>query len=189
MYTCRALSEFGEAATSASLKCQATDALLLDTQHEQSWIQIQEIESRCPPEPIVPELELVAPRFTIPLPSGLPEFQEGDAIHLEGQFEPTNDNQLVVEWLFNGQPLANGHRFRHLRDFGYVSLDILYSFAQDSGVYECVVRNSLGEARSQAQIQIAARDVLYLDPQHPDSWVRVQVANFDLAYSFVFLVK
>lgn len=112
------------------MKCQATDSLLLDTQHEQSWVHIQEIESRRPPEPIVPELELVAPSFTTPLPTGLPEFQEGDAIHLEARIEPTNDNQLVVEWFHDGQPLANGHRFRHLHDFGFVSLDILYSFAQ-----------------------------------------------------------
>ena len=86
-------SDFGEAATSATVKCQATDALLLDTQHEQSWQQIQEIESRKPPEPIVPEPVLVAPNFVVQLPTGLPEFPEGSAIHIEGRIEPVDDNQ------------------------------------------------------------------------------------------------
>jgi len=78
---------------------------------------------------------------------------------LEAQIEPTNDNKLTVEWLFCGQSLPNGHRFRKTHDFGYVSLDILYSFAHDSGEYVCVVRNELGEAQSQTTLQIAAKGV------------------------------
>lgn len=133
LYSCRAVSAFGEAITSATVKCQPTDALLLDTQHEESWQQIQEIENRRPDEPLVEELEKVIPRFVVDLPGNLGNFNESDPIHLEAQIEPTNDNQLVVDWLFNGQPLSNGHRFRTTHDFGYVSLDILYAFAQDSG--------------------------------------------------------
>lgn len=174
LYTCRAVSDFGEAQTAATVKCQPTDALMLDVQHEQSWQQIQELESRQPEEIVMPEQEIIAPRFVQPLPSGLPEFQEGDPIHLEAQIEPTNDNQLVVEWFFNGQPLPNGHRFRKVHDFGYVSLDILYSFAHDSGEYVCVARNALGEAQSQTNLQIAAKDSLFLDPQHENSWQKIQ---------------
>uniref|UniRef100_A0A914H0K8 Ig-like domain-containing protein n=1 Tax=Globodera rostochiensis TaxID=31243 RepID=A0A914H0K8_GLORO len=160
LYSCRAVSDFGEAQTSATVKCQPTDALMLDTQHEQSWQQIQEIENRQPPEFIVPEPEIVAPRFVVPIASGQSEFQEGDPIHLEGQIEPTNDNQLVVEWFLNGQPLPNGHRFRKVHDFGYVSLDILYAFDADSGEYTCVARSELGS--------------LFTDPQHEQSWQRIQ---------------
>lgn len=86
----------------------------------------------------------------------------------------THSFRLVVEWYFNGQPLANGHRFRHIHDFGYVSLDILYSFAQDSGEYVCVARNSVGEARSATTLSVGTRESLFLDPQHPDSWARIQ---------------
>nr|CAD2187171.1 unnamed protein product [Meloidogyne enterolobii] len=174
LYTCKAVSEFGEAQTAATVKCQPTDALRLDVQHEQSWQQIQELENRQPVEILMPEIEIVAPRFVQPLPSGLPEFQEGDPIHLEAQIEPTNDNKLTVEWLFCGQSLPNGHRFRKTHDFGYVSLDILYSFAHDSGEYVCVVRNELGEAQSQTTLQIAAKGSLYMDPQHENSWQKIQ---------------
>jgi hypothetical protein len=74
-YTCRAVSDFGEAQTSASLKCQPTDALMLDVQHEQSWQQIQELEAREHPQVEQPEVEITAPRFVVPLPSGVPESQ------------------------------------------------------------------------------------------------------------------
>lgn len=93
---------------------------------------------------------------------------------MEAQIEPTNDNQLVVEWLFNGQPLFHGHRFRTTHDFGYVALDILYAFAQDNGEYVCVARNSLGEAQSATSLQVAGKESLFLDPQHPNSWQRIQ---------------
>jgi titin len=89
--------------------------------------------------------------------------QEGEPIHLEAQIEPTNDNKLVVEWYFNGQPMANAHRFRKVHDFGYVSLDILYSFAHDSGEYACVARNALGEAQSRTSIQVATNRVFFFN--------------------------
>ncbi|CAD5224123.1 unnamed protein product [Bursaphelenchus okinawaensis] len=173
LYSCHAVSAFGEATTSTTLKVTPTDALLLDTQHQESWNQIQEIENRQPPELIVPEPEKVAPKFVNNLPQ-LPAFEEGDPIHIEGQIEPTDDNQLVVEWFFNGQPLSNGHRYRTVHDFGYVSLDILYAFAQDSGTYTCVARNELGEATSETTIDVASHQILYLDPQHPSSWQKIQ---------------
>lgn len=132
-YECRAVSAFGEATTSCEVKCQATDALMLDTQHQESWNRIQEIESRQPEEYEAPEPEKVPPHFTVDLSTGLPEFQEGQPIHLEAMVEPTNDNQLVIEWFRDGAPLPSGSRFKTVHAFGYVSLDILYSFAGDSG--------------------------------------------------------
>lgn len=138
LYSCHAVSAFGEATTAATVKCQPTDALLLDTQHEESWQQIQEIENRQPKEPLIAELEKIQPYFVAELPPPLDTaFLEGDPIHMDAEIEPTNDNQLVVEWLFNDQPLSNGHRFRTTHAFGYVSLDILYAFAQDSGIIIC----------------------------------------------------
>lgn len=41
-----------------------------------------------------------------------------------------------------------GHRFRTFHDFGYVSLDILDVYAQDSGTYTCVAKNALGQAET-----------------------------------------
>uniref|UniRef100_A0A1I7XKV9 Titin n=1 Tax=Heterorhabditis bacteriophora TaxID=37862 RepID=A0A1I7XKV9_HETBA len=98
VYTCKAVSAFGEAATSCTIKCAATGSLLLDTQHEASWNRVQEIENRQPVEKIYEEPEKVAPRFVIPLNGNMGEIHEGTAIHLECQVEPTNDNQLSVQW-------------------------------------------------------------------------------------------
>lgn len=41
-----------------------------------------------------------------------------------------------------------GHRFRTFHDFGFVSLDILDVYAEDSGTYTCVAKNALGQADS-----------------------------------------
>ncbi|KAK0408252.1 hypothetical protein QR680_003855 [Steinernema hermaphroditum] len=174
VYNCKAVSAFGEAQTSCTVKCAPTDILLLDTQHQESWDQIQEIESRKPPEPIITEPEKIPPKFVVPLPSGLGEFQEGVPVHLECQVEPTNDNQLVVEWFRDGAPLSNGHRFRTTHDFGYVALDILYLFPQDAGTYTCVARNELGEAQTQASFNVISHGTIFGDVQHPNSWQKIQ---------------
>ncbi|KIH53561.1 immunoglobulin I-set domain protein, partial [Ancylostoma duodenale] len=93
-----AISQFGEAATSCTVKCAPTKSLQLDTQHEASWNRVQEIENRKPPERIYEEPEKMAPRFVVPLPGALGEVPEGTPIHFECQVEPTNDNQLTVQW-------------------------------------------------------------------------------------------
>ncbi|VDK72603.1 unnamed protein product [Litomosoides sigmodontis] len=174
MYSCRAISEFGEATTSCIVTCQPTESLVLDTQNQESWSQIQDLESRRPQEPIYFEPEKIAPRFVIALPTQFGEFNEGEPIHLEAQIEPTNDNELTVEWFQNGQPLANGHRFRKTHDFGYVSLDILYAFPEDSGEWMCVASNSLGDARSTVTFKIIGKKVINNESQHPESLQRIR---------------
>ncbi|MFH4979231.1 hypothetical protein AB6A40_005940, partial [Gnathostoma spinigerum] len=174
VYSCRAVSEFGEAVTSCTVKCAATESLLMDTQHEESWKQVQDIENRRPEEPIYVEPEKVAPRFVNPLPPSLGDFNEGSPVHFECQVEPTNDNKLRVEWYHNGQPLSNGHRFRTTHDFGYISLDILYAFPEDSGEWTCVAINELGEARTTSSFSVAGRQVILDESQHPTSWQRIQ---------------
>jgi titin len=173
-YQCQAISEFGEATTSANIKVQPTDALYLDTQHQESWNRIKEFENRVPMEAFIPDPEKIAPRFVEELPGSFPEFPEGASIHLQALIEPVNDNQLTVEWYRDGQPLGNAHRFKITHAFGYVSLDILYAFSQDSGTYTVVARNELGEAQSQATIQVAQKDSIYTDTQHEESWRRIQ---------------
>lgn len=82
---------------------------------------------------------------------------------------------MTIEFRYhNGNPLVNGHRFRTTYDFGYVALDILYAFGQDSGEWSCVARNVLGEAQTVASFTILPRGVLYLDSQHPNSWQKIQ---------------
>ncbi|GMR57574.1 hypothetical protein PMAYCL1PPCAC_27769, partial [Pristionchus mayeri] len=171
-YACNARSDFGEAKTVCNVSCIPTDALLLDTQHEQSWQQIQEFENRPKPEPIVEEAEKVAPQFVVPLSQSTAELAEGVPIHLECQVAPTNDNQLTVQWYHNGAPISHGHRFRTTHDFGYVALDILYAFEQDSGEWSCVARNELGEA----QTEVAPK---FVEPMQSLERVEFQQAHFE----------
>ncbi|CAB3397921.1 unnamed protein product [Caenorhabditis bovis] len=174
VYKCHAISASGEAATTCTVNCAATQSLLLDTMHEKSWNRVKEIENRPKVEKVYEDAEKVAPNFVVPLSSSSAEINEGAPIHLECQVEPTNDNELTVQWYHNGQPLANGHRFKTTYDFGYVSLDILYAFVQDIGEWSCVARNRVGEAVTSTSLNIIPRGTIYTDSQHPESWQKIQ---------------
>lgn len=93
----------------------------MDTQHQQSWQRIQEIENRPVVEMLAPDQPLTAPVFVQPL-HDYPPVPESHPIHLEAQVQPTNDNKLTVQWFHNGQPIMSAHRFRVTHDFGYTSL-------------------------------------------------------------------
>lgn len=146
---------------------------MLDTQHEQSWAHIQEIESRGPVEAIAAETTVTAPRFVVPA-QDYPSVPEGSPIHLECQLEPTNDPNLKVQWFHNGQLLMTGHRFRTTHDFSYVALDILYAFPEDTGVWTCKAVNNLGQDETSANVEVQGRHTIIADVQHPQSWRRIQ---------------
>ncbi|VDL71694.1 unnamed protein product [Nippostrongylus brasiliensis] len=150
VYTCKAVSDFGEAATSCTVKCTPTKSLMLDPQHEQSWTRVQEIENRKPLERVYEEPEK------------------------HGSVDAMVYIMPVIRRFHNGAPLANGHRFRTAHDFGHVAMDILYAFGQDSGDWTCVAKNELGEASTTASFNVLPRGVIYTDPQHPESWVKIQ---------------
>lgn len=150
-----------------------TNSLLLDTQHPESIARIHEIENRLPQEVIVQDTPISPPKFVVQL-QDYPVTSEGSQIHLEARIQPTTDPNLTVQWYHNGQPLMTGHRFKTTHDFGYVSLDIIYSFPEDSGVWTCRAVNSLGVDETSANIQIQGHHTLILDTQHPQSWKKIQ---------------
>lgn len=99
-----------------------------------------------------------APNIVTPLPQEVQGFAEGEKvasisswpsqtwsvvqIHLECRVGPLTDPRLKAEWHFNGQPLMNASRFKTMFDFGYVSLDILHAYGEDSGTYTCKVQTA-----------------------------------------------
>lgn len=49
------------------------------------------------------------------------------------------------------------HRFVLSHDFGFVALNILYMYPEDSGTYELIIRNKAGEAKSVIDIDCAVK--------------------------------
>lgn len=52
---------------------------------------------------------------------------------------------------------VTGHRFRPAYDFDYVALDLLSVYPEDSGVYTCQARNTLGEAVTSCSVRVIGR--------------------------------
>ena len=50
--------------------------------------------------------------------------------------------------------LSPGHRFKTTYDFGFVALDILYAYAEDSGTYMCKAKNAVGEAVTTCSVKV-----------------------------------
>lgn len=117
----------------------------MDTLDEQRLKKIRELESYERPKREEIEAPPQRPVFLTPLIS-LENLKEGEHAHLECRVEPVNDANLKIEWFVNGVKLKTGHRFKTTHDFGYVALDILYTYAEDSGTYMCKATNLVGEA-------------------------------------------
>lgn len=147
--------------------------MYLDTLDEQRLQKIKELENYA--RPTIPEIEPVGqkPVFLTPLTS-LENLKEGDYAHLECRVEPINDPNLKIEWFINGKAIRAGHRFRTTHDFGYVALDILYVYGEDTGTYMCKATNLLGEAVSTCSVRCTNKRSIILDTQHPDGLEKIQ---------------
>lgn len=108
------------------------------------------------PKPIEEEQPGQRPVFLTALTS-LENLKEGDRAHFECRVEPINDPHLTIDWFHNGQKIRAGHRYRTTHDFGYVALDILYTYAEDSGTYMCKATNKLGEAVNTCTLKVAGQ--------------------------------
>ena len=53
--------------------------------------------------------------------------------------------------------LLLGHRFRTTYDFGFVALDILYAYPEDSGTYMCKATNAAGQAITTCTIKVEGK--------------------------------
>lgn len=55
------------------------------------------------------------------------------------------------------------HRFVLSHDFGFIALNILYMYPEDSGTYTLIVRNASGEAQSTMDIDCAVKGKMVRD--------------------------
>ncbi|KHN78574.1 Titin [Toxocara canis] len=118
------------------------------------------------------------PRFAGQLANRI-EVNENEPVHFEARIQPASDVKMTVEWYHNGAPLAAAHRSRPMFDFGYVALDILYAYPEDSSTYTLVARNELGEVQSNVELIVNSKKTLCLDPHHPEGLKRVRELEQD----------
>lgn len=95
------------------------------------------------------------------------EAQEGGRAHFDCRVEPVGDPTLRIDWFFNGRPFATGSRVHMINDFGFVVLDMEYTYARDAGEYICRASNKWGTATSKAKLICKAKHDVVLDSQLP----------------------
>uniref|UniRef100_A0A146M532 Titin n=2 Tax=Lygus hesperus TaxID=30085 RepID=A0A146M532_LYGHE len=172
-YMCKARNAAGEAVTTCSVTVDSKAGLQLDTLDEQRLKKIKELEHYERPQPQEVEPEQQKPVFLTPLNS-LENLKEGEHAHLECRVEPINDPHMKIEWFVNGKAIKTGHRFRTTHDFGYVALDILYTYSEDSGTYMCKATNKMGEAVNTCNIKVQSRHSILLETQHPEGLEKIR---------------
>ena len=93
---------------------------------------------------------------------------EGQPSHFECRLVPIGDPNMSVDWYKNGQLLLAGHRFRPTYDFGYCALDILYTYPEDNGIYQCVAKNLYGQDHTSADVRCQGKISVIEDTQLPE---------------------
>ncbi|CAG2104736.1 unnamed protein product, partial [Medioppia subpectinata] len=168
VYKCVATNAWGSDTTQAVVNVKAKKDIVVDSQlppgvSSQLW---KRQEYALIQEGLSEEVSQQTPRFVTEMKS-LDHLTEGDNIHFECRLEPISDGQLTVEWLHNGQPLRSGHRHKAIHDFGFVSLDILSAYPEDSGEYICRAKSPKGETEIRATVKVKARPSLITTSQLP----------------------
>ncbi|XP_063986913.1 titin isoform X6 [Diachasmimorpha longicaudata] len=172
-YMCKATNAVGEAVTTCVIGVDSKQSLYLDTLDSQRLEKIRQLETVEVKEVAEKEIIHQKPVFLTAL-NNLDHLKEGEHAHLECRVEPLNDANLRIEWFLNGIAVKTGHRFRKTHDFGYVALDILYAYAEDSGTYMCKATNLAGEAVNTCTIKVGSRRNILLDTQHPDGLEKIR---------------
>ena len=165
----------GRAVTEANLSCLAYGSIDLGTQYEGGMEKIRQLEDASRfqrPEHVDAEIDK-APLFLRPL-EGPDELIQGQTAHFETRVEPVNDPNMIIEWYHNGKLLPVGHRFRTFYDFGYIALDVLYVYPEDTGTFKVVARNRLGQAETGKELQVTATSKIDTSTLHDQSMGQIQ---------------
>lgn len=172
-YTCRAVNLVGVDETHCTLQCKGSSQIVTQTQNETGLEQIQYLEdkSKYHRAEHVDEITTQAPTFTTSLKNI--EIKEGQRAHFECRLIPVSDSTMKVEWFHNGQPVKSGSRFSETNNFGFVALDILYCYPEDSGTYTCRATNALGEAVTSSICVVQSKKSIYLDSVHEGAMEKI----------------
>merc|ERR1711988_1980017 len=167
VYKCVASNRCGSAEVRVNLNCRSKKDIIVDSQLPQgmSMDRLKEIEARKAEVAADNEAEITAPKFITQIKSRA--VGEGEAAHFECRVDPKNDPKLQIKWFHNGKEVDFGHRFRYTFEFGYVALDILYTYPEDEGEYVCKATNELGEDITKAELKCKELPAIQLENQVP----------------------
>jgi titin len=96
---------------------------------------------------------------------------EGQPAHFDCRVEPIGDGSMVIEWYHNDQPLCIGSRIHTISDFGFVVLDIDWTFKRDTGTYTCRATNKYGTSESTAHLTCSSKKDINIDSQLPQGMI------------------
>lgn len=128
--------------------------------------KLKELERGPVSEPPAEEPPRQPPRFITQIQSATVD--ESEPVRFECRVEPKDDPNLRIEWYRNGKLIPAGHRYRTMYDMGFVSMDILYVYPEDSGEYVCKAINDLGEDTTRASVSCKSKisNFIYFLIQH-----------------------
>lgn len=121
--------------------------------------KLKELERGPVSQAPAPEAPRQPPHFITQIQSATVD--EGEPVRFECRVEPKEDSNLRIEWYRNGKLIPAGHRYRSVYDMGFVSMDILYVYPEDSGEYVCKAINDLGEDTTRAAVSCKSMFFFY----------------------------
>jgi hypothetical protein len=160
IYTCKAVNALGNATTFTRVYCEAAPGGVdASTKHPRGLAGLEtlagmEVKGQLPSGPDEEgQPKLVPPQFTKEFTDF--ELDHGALGHFEAQLEPRNED-IQLNWLFNGKPLKESSRFKRVHAFGMVLFEIVGVRASDEGEYTCVATNKAGRAESSFKLKFTS---------------------------------
>lgn len=172
LYTCKATNRHGEATVSCKLQVRGRQGIILEPQLPSKFrsgtesIQKLEEDLHRKEEILAEEEKPNPPRFTVEIKDNV-DIPEGAPIHFDCRVEPVNDSTMRIDWFHNGRPFATGSRVHQINDFGFISLDIDYSYVRDAGEYVCRATNKWGSATTKAKVTSKFKRTIDFESQLP----------------------
>lgn len=161
-YTCQAKNDAGSAEVSCNIKCLPLKSIYLESSHPEILRKIDALERherRQHADQTFPEIK---PYFVTQLSGPTDILKEGQTAHIQCRYEPNDDPNLKLEWIFNGCPLLNASRFRMMNNFGYAAIDMIGVIPEDTGIYSVAITNRAGSAVSNFELRCKRKFLQYI---------------------------
>jgi hypothetical protein len=171
-YTCKAVNKHGETSAQCNVQVKSKKSIDMDPQLPRSfksgtdsWRNLEERKWKRHDTDMIDEVVAQAPVFVSKIKDV--NVHEGQPAHFDCRIEPIGDGSMQVDWFHNDEPIQIGSRLHTISDFGFVVLDIDWTFKRDAGIYTCRATNKYGSAESTATLTCKSRKDVNLDSQLP----------------------